>query len=45
MVQYGWEPGAAWLPGSVDTMHFDFVKAFDRVKISGSEQCGPYGKT
>jgi len=44
MVQYGWEPGAAWLPGSVDTMHFDFVKAFDRVKIGGSEQCGPHGK-
>lgn len=44
MVQYGWEPGAAWLPGSVDTMHFDFVKAFDRVQISGSEQCGPRGK-
>jgi hypothetical protein len=45
MVQYGWEPGAAWLPGSVDTMHFDFVKAFDRVQIGGTEQCGPYGKT
>jgi hypothetical protein len=44
MVQYGWEPGAAWLPGSVDTMHFDFVKAFDRVKIGGNEQCGPRGK-
>jgi hypothetical protein len=44
MVQYGWEPGAAWLPGSVDTMHFDFVKAFDRVKIGDNEQCGPRGK-
>jgi hypothetical protein len=44
MVQYGWEPGAAWLPGSVDTMHFDFVKGFDRVKIGMNEQCGPHGK-
>lgn len=45
MVQYGWEPGAAWLPGAVDTMHFDFVKAFDRAQISGTESCGPRGKT
>jgi hypothetical protein len=44
MVQYGWEPGAAWLPGAVDTMHFDFVKGFDRVQIGMNEQCGPNGK-
>jgi len=45
MVQNGWQPGAAWSPGAVDTMHFDFVKGFDRVQISGGEECSPYGKS
>jgi hypothetical protein len=47
MVLNGWQPGAAWSPGSVDTMHFDFVKGFDRVKIkwASKEQCSPSGKS
>jgi len=45
MVLNGWQPGAAWSPGSVDTMHFDFVKGFDRVQIKGNEKCSPYGKS
>lgn len=45
MVLHGWQPGAAWSPGSVDTMHFDFVKGFDRVQIKGTEKCSPYGKS
>ena len=31
MMEHGFQPGAAWSPGSTDPMHFDYVPAFDQI--------------
>jgi hypothetical protein len=31
MMEHGFQPGAAWSPGSTDPMHFDYVASFDDI--------------
>jgi hypothetical protein len=41
MVEFGFDPGVAWGPGSTDPMHFDFVQGFDEFVVTPGQTCGP----